>query len=84
MPSYVPTPNYAIQHYPMPLSPNYSMPPQMFPALPNPSYEPPSGPNGNQKLYVQNPLVRSPRDFFMWGDVQQDKKERERRPLSVP
>ena len=76
-------PAYSLPSYPTPAPPNYAMPPATFPPLPNPSYEPPSGPACPPR-YNYNPLVRSPRDFFMWGEVQEDRAARARRPMTVP
>ena len=35
-------------------------------------------------VFRYNPYVRSPRDFFMWGDMMEDQIARERRPALVP
>ena len=37
-----------------------------------------------QPVFRFNPYVRSPRDFFMWGDMMEDQIARERRPALVP
>ena len=35
-------------------------------------------------VFRYHPYVRSPRDFFMWGDMMEDQIARERRPALVP
>jgi hypothetical protein len=51
--------------------------------LPMPGYEPPPAapkPCG----FPVHPFARSPRDFFMWSDVLEDRLVRAQRPSLVP
>jgi hypothetical protein len=52
-------------------------------ALPSPGYEPPRAPP-QQQMFPTNPFVRSPRDFFMWGEAYEDNLVRSQRPSLVP
>jgi hypothetical protein len=80
---YYRTPQYSMPYYPVP---NYSMPQTCFPTLPNVGYEGPPCPpcGGIPRQFYTNPMVRSPRDFWMWTEVQEDKADRARNPLKVP
>jgi hypothetical protein len=51
--------------------------------LPNPGYAPPL-PGQQPAGFPSHPFARSPRDFFMWGDVMQDRLARAQRPALVP
>jgi hypothetical protein len=74
---YMPTPGYA------PAQPVTMPTPQYSPNLPNVGYEPPTPPP-TTAVYPSHSLVRSPRDFFMWIESQEDKATREKRALPVP
>jgi hypothetical protein len=39
---------------------------------------------GGRPAFPSHPYARSPRDFFMWSEAQQDRHTRERRPVFVP
>jgi hypothetical protein len=39
---------------------------------------------GQSPVFPTHPYARSPRDFFMWGEAQQDLHTRERRPPLAP
>lgn len=79
------TPNYSMPYCPLPMTPNCSMAQTCFPPLPNPCYEPPCcEENPNLPKYFTSSAARSPRDFFMWKEVQEDKLLRARLPLTVP
>jgi hypothetical protein len=51
--------------------------------LPNPGYNPPL-PEQHPPGFPSHPFARSPRDFFMWSDVMQDRLARAQRPALVP
>jgi hypothetical protein len=51
--------------------------------LPNPGYNPPL-PEQQPAGFPSHPFARSPRDFFMWSDVMQDRMARAQRPALVP
>jgi hypothetical protein len=53
------------------------------PTIPNP---PPPGVNAPAQppLFVSNPFIRSPRDFFMWNEVVEDQAKRFPLPKFVP
>jgi hypothetical protein len=75
----LPAPGYA-PVLPSPGYPGYAPPPV---PLPTPGYEPPPAqckPAG----FPVHPFVRSPRDFFMWSDVMEDRLVRSQRPSLVP
>ncbi len=59
--------------------------PGYHPNMPGVGFQPPH-PAGQHApaVYRYHPYVRSPRDFFMWGDVIDDQLARERRPAIVP
>jgi hypothetical protein len=66
--------------------PGYSPAPGYTPygvPLPNPGYSPPM-PAQQPPAFPSHPFARGPRDFFMWGDVMQDKIARAQRPSLVP
>src|SRR5262249_49514690 len=65
---------------PMP-APSYA--PGAEPRLPNVGYEPPPG-KPQQPVFVSHPYVRSPRDFFMWGEMLEEQRALQRRPPVVP
>jgi hypothetical protein len=46
----------------------------------------PGGPGGmgGTAVFPTHPFARSPRDFFMWTEAQEDLSTRERLPLFVP
>jgi hypothetical protein len=52
-----------------------------MPGYPYGPAQPPGPPNVALPI---NPWTRSPRDFFMWGDAQQERHTRETRPPFVP
>ena len=43
---------------------------------------PPQKAGGN--MYPTHPFVRSPRDFFMWGEMMEEERSRGNRPFPVP
>ena len=51
--------------------------------LPNPGYEPPPGAPKPVNFPV-HPFARSPRDFFMWSDMLEERLVRSQRPSLVP
>lgn len=60
------------------------LPGKQYPGLPcPPGCAPQNNGPGNVALPV-NPWTRSPRDFFMWGEAQQERMTRENRPAFVP
>lgn len=50
-------------------------------ALPNPG---PLPPQAQPPTFVSHPFSRSPRDFFMWNEVQEDALKRYKLPVGVP
>jgi hypothetical protein len=71
-----------------PLSPLQTMQPPM-PAmqpmqLPRMDYIPPPPQKVGGNAYPTQPFVRSPRDFFMWGENIEDEERMRRRPFPVP
>jgi hypothetical protein len=44
----------------------------------------PGGPGQVVPEFRYNPYVRGPRDFFMWGDMMEQQRALERRPVLVP
>jgi hypothetical protein len=64
---------------------NYTMPQTCYPPLPNPSFVAPPCPGPCPPCCNSiNPLARSPRDFWMYTEVQEDKAAQARLPLRVP
>jgi hypothetical protein len=45
---------------------------------------PPHGPPLGGGAYPVHPFTRSPRDFFMWGDMMEEERARGNRPFPVP
>jgi hypothetical protein len=45
---------------------------------------PPHGPPMGGGAYPVHPFTRSPRDFFMWGDMMEEERARGNRPFPVP
>ena len=43
-----------------------------------------NGPGAGQPQFVTHPYARSPRDYFMWTEAQQDRFTREKLPRFVP
>jgi hypothetical protein len=60
------------------IRPNFPTP-GYTPNLPSVGYAPPPEVHKPAQFGV-NPFVRSPRDFFMWGDMVDDQARREKRP----
>lgn len=59
--------------------------PQMEPMqLPRMDYAPPPVQKVGGNVYPTHPFVRSPRDFFMWGETMDDEIKMRRRPVPVP
>jgi hypothetical protein len=71
-----------------PLDPMQRMTPpmmQMEPMqLPRMDYAPPPPVKVGGNAYPTHPFVRSPRDFFMWGENMEDEERMRRRPFPVP
>ena len=75
----LPAPGYA-PSLPAPGYPGYAPPPVN---LPTPGYEPAPG-APKPATFPVHPFARSPRDFFMWSDVLEDRLVRSQRPSLVP
>jgi hypothetical protein len=75
----LPAPGYA-PNLPAPGYPGYAPPPVR---LPTPGYEPPPGAPKPVSFPV-HPFARSPRDFFMWSDMLEERLIRSQRPSLVP
>jgi len=83
-PGYTPNMPCPPNQYPTLPSPSYT---PVYPRLPSPSYEPPHCPQGcegGNPGYYHPAGIRSPRDFFMWGDVKEDERLREFKALQIP
>ncbi len=81
----LPAPGYALGPMGLP-APGYApgLPaPGYTPNLPNVGYEPPAE-KPQQPTFLIHPYTRSPRDFFMWGEMQDEQLVRESRPALVP
>ena len=52
--------------------------------LPRMEYMPPPPQKIGGNAYPTHPFVRSPRDFFMWGENMEDEERARRRPFPVP
>jgi hypothetical protein len=52
--------------------------------LPRMDPMPPQAPAPGGSAYPVHPFTRSPRDFFMWGDVMEQERARANRPFPVP
>jgi hypothetical protein len=52
--------------------------------LPRMDPMPPPMPQVGGSAYPVHPFTRSPRDFFMWGEVMEQERARANRPLPVP
>ena len=76
----LPAPGYA-PNLPAPGYPGYGGAPPVN--LPTPGYEPPPG-APKPATFPVHPFARSPRDFFMWSDVLEDRLVRSQRPILVP
>src|SRR5438132_2816667 len=78
---------YAAGPYGMVYGPNYYLRPPWSPyPFPQPSQCGPGGPGGMPGMggpvaFPTHPFARSPRDFFMWTEAQEDLSTRERLPL---
>jgi hypothetical protein len=72
------TPNFPTPGFQLPYQPTFPTP-GYTPNLPFVGYEAPPAVAKPVRFGV-NPYVRSPRDFFMWGDMVDEQKRRERRP----
>jgi hypothetical protein len=46
--------------------------------------QPQAPPNAGGSAYPVHPFTRSPRDFFMWGEVMEQERARANRPFPVP
>lgn len=75
----LPAPGFAM-NLPAPGYPGYTLSPV---PLPTPGYEPPPG-APKPPCFAVHPFARSPRDFFMWSDVLEDRLVRAQRPSLVP
>jgi hypothetical protein len=82
---------YSVGPYGMVYGPNYYLrpwcPPYQMPLFQQAGAQgaSPQGPNmGGPAAFPTHPYARSPRDFFMWTEVQEELTNRERMPLFVP
>jgi hypothetical protein len=68
--------------------PNYYLqppwPPYTFPLGQGGGMGGPGGMGGGPAAFPTHPFARSPRDFFMWTEAQEELSTRERLPLFVP
>ena len=82
LPNQFPSPGYSPTFPGLP-SPSYS---PRTPCLPSPGCTPPLCPSecGGTPGYYHPASIRSPRDFFMYGDNLEDQRLRERKALQVP
>jgi hypothetical protein len=64
-----------------PQPPRMDMVPMQLPRME--TMPPPQRPMGGA-AYPTHPFTRSPRDFFMWGDVMEEERARGNRPFPVP
>jgi hypothetical protein len=90
MPYYGPMPNNGFNQFtPMPqMTPMQPMGPPMSPMsplqLPRMEGKAPPQIKVGGNAYPTHPFVRSPRDFFMWGENMLDEERARRRPFPVP
>lgn len=68
------------------LGPNYALRPpwEPFNGIGPPVIGPGQAGGGRPPGLLYHPYVRSPRDFFMWGEMMEEQILRERRPSLVP
>jgi hypothetical protein len=77
----------------MPLQPGMPPMPNMAPMMPNMTpmqmprmdmVPPPAPPKMGGGAFPTHPFIRSPRDFFMWGENMEDEARMRNRPFPVP